>query len=420
MASKTFEKNGSSYTFFTRKTLGKDTHLPETTVDSILKLYCREKFMTSGEIAIKLGIPKRRIEAVVRALKVNHKSVPFLDSDIEKKDDDALVGEMLDIRRHDIAIQYDKQVAQIDAEDALKWRMLVDGVLAPVEQYLKNWKPPIQKKITKYVPPKKSESVLCVGCSDWHYGLVANQRYLYNQKEWNMGKTIEAVGKYGDMLQNEIRTNPYKQINLMFLGDIAHSITGFTDKGTKLEVGALGEEQIDSALQSMLEFVEKILAVHNTIRVYACSGNHDSVSDYILLRMLEIYFRNDKRISFEITNKRHLTFKVFSNLFLMEHGYSAITKNRLPAMGKNRENYLNNLFMSKPELFQNSDRFYYCSADQHHSESYELTNIEGFLFPTLVGGCRYSDNSGYKSRPRQTCLVLTSRGVDEQKYFYFD
>ena len=42
-----------------------------------------------------------------------------------------------------------------------------------------------------------------------------------------------------------------------------------------------------------------------------------------------------------------------------------------------------------------------------------------FMFPTLVGGCRHSDNSGYKSRQRQICLVVEDEGVTEVKYFYF-
>jgi len=61
----------------------------------------------------------------------------------------------------------------------------------------------------------------------------------------------------------------------------------------------------------------------------------------------------------------------------------------------------------------------YSMIDQHHSETYELTNVEGFMFPTLVGGCRHSDNSGYKSRQRQTCLVVEDEGVTEIKHFYF-
>jgi hypothetical protein len=104
----------------------------------------------------------------------------------------------------------------------------------------------------------------------------------------------------------------------------------------------------------------------------------------------------------------------------LDHGYSAVTKSRLPAPGSGRENYINNLFMTKPEQLQNAKRLYYISADQHHMESSELTNVEHYMFSTLVGGCRYADNSGYKSRPRQSALVVTEKGVTQFLHFFFD
>lgn len=419
MASQTYEQNGANYKFFTHKTLGRNIEYSKQKLQQILDLYCCDHYLSSTEISLKLGVPKKHIEAIVRALAITHKSVPFLDEQVLEGEVDDLSDDMLSLKKNDIINAFEKKKNQSDQEDALKWRKLEQGVFEPVEKYLKNWKP-TQQRVIKHVPLKKSEQVLCVGCSDWHYGLVAKERYLYNQKEWNSDKTIEVVADYANKLVNTIESHAFKQINLMFIGDLAHSVTGFTDKGTKLEVAELGEDQIDLAYQSMLNFVESILSVHSNIKVYACSGNHDSVADYILVRMLEIYFRNDKRITFEITNKRFLTFKVFSNLFLMEHGYSAKTKGRLMPAGTSRENYLNNLFLAKPDLLYGVKHRYYLSGDQHHNESYELTNVEGFMFSTLVGGCRYSDNSGYKSRPRQSCLVVTDEGVVEQKHFYFD
>jgi hypothetical protein len=136
--------------------------------------------------------------------------------------------------------------------------------------------------------------------------------------------------------------------------------------------------------------------------------------------MLSLYFRNDPRISFTVTNERFLTFKIHKNLFVVEHGYSAVSRDRLPAPGKGRETYVNNIILAKPKDLNGTDRIYYLSADQHHSESYEMTNFEGYMFPTLVGGCRHADNSGYKSRPRQTCLKVDVDGVEDVKYFYFD
>lgn len=420
MANPKFEKLDSNYTFFTEKVFGKNIKINKLVIEEMLKLYCCEKFLTTTELSQKFKIPRKQIEFIFKALKVTHKSVPFLDETIEETSVIDLVGELILTKKMEVQEQFEKKKNNVDKEDALKWRALEHGILTPIDNYLKNWKASPQKSIKTTHNPTKKKNELIVGCSDWHYGLIANERFLYNQKEWNIQKTVDAVQSYADKLAEDIKQNAYEQVNVLFMGDISHSLSGYTDKGTKLEAYPIKEEQLDVAYNSMVDFVETLLKVHSKIKVYSCSGNHDSVADYILIKMVAIYFRNDKRIKFEVTNKRFLTFRLYDNLFLMEHGYSAITKNRLPAHGVGRENYLNNILLSKPETLQGVKQSYFLSCDQHHSESYELTNIEGYMFPTLVGGCRYADNSGYKSRPRQTSLVVTEEGVATQKYYYFD
>lgn len=416
-----FKINGDTYTFFTKKSLGIDITSSKKQINTILKLYCGERFLTSSEISLKLGIPPKHIEAFMRMLGKNHNSVPFLDFELEHRSEDGLVADMLAIKKQSIVSKYELAILKHDQEDAAKWRQLQSGILDPVETYLQKYRSPKQNTVVTKPSTENSESELLIGCSDWHYGLIANERYLYNQKEWNIDKTVEAVARYADKLKEDIDAAGYKKINILFMGDISHSLSGFTDKGTKLEAYPLGEEQFDIAYQSLVNFVESILSVHNNVQVYSCSGNHDSVADYILIRMLEIYFKNDRRIKFEITNKRCLTFKVEKSLFLMEHGASAFSKlGKVPSPGVGRENYLNNLFMSKPDLMHGIKHKYVLFGDKHHHESYELNNVECYLFSTIVGGCRYSDNSGFKSRPRQSCLVVNNDGVVEQKNFYFD
>jgi len=136
--------------------------------------------------------------------------------------------------------------------------------------------------------------------------------------------------------------------------------------------------------------------------------------------MLECYFRTEKRITFENTTKRFLTFRIFDNLFLNEHGYSAFFKSRLPKSGSQRENYINGLFLSKPELLQGIKNKYFLSNDQHHLEIKENAHFENIIFSTFVGGCRHSDNSMYNQRPRQSILVVDSEGVSEIVHIFFD
>mgnify|MGYP003653888934 CR=1 FL=1 len=420
----TFNSENRKYIFHTKKAFGKNYVFTKEVVDTIIKLYSNfdKRPFTMGEISIKMDIPKKVVEWILKALNKTHDSVPFSDEKLEAVDVDDLVEEMQESKAFNVLQKFEKKDWQATVEDAQKWRELKVGTLAPFERFLDKWNPPKYTPIPfKNTKKQTGTNELLIGASDWHYGLFADARYLYNQKAWNIEETKKAVTSYAAQLKAHIlERNNYTNVKLLFLGDLLHTLSGYTDKGTQLEANPIGEEQLEQAFNSIVAFVEEILSVSPKVEVFSCSGNHSSLGDYIVIKMLSLYFKTDKRIKFEITNNRNLLFSVAKNGFLMEHGYSAVTKNRLPAQGKGRENYINNLFMAKPEALTGTVRKYYLSADQHHLESYELTNVEGYMFPTLVGGCRHADNSGYKSRPRQLCLRVSEEGVKEVINFYFD
>lgn len=418
----TYNSSTQKYVFHTEKKFGKNLVFTKTAIDTIARLYSNiTGGLTANEIALKMSIPADAVRHVLKILNITHDALPYTEEVINSSTDDSLVEDALSSKKFSILQKFEKRDWKETQEDAEKWRAMKTLQIDPFEQILQNWKPPAYTPQKAVQVPRECKDTLLLGLSDWHYGLVAHERYLYNQKEWNIERTKDTVSDYARKASSEIRKGCYKDVKLLLLGDMSHTLTGFTDKGTKLEAHPIAEEQLEVAFDSLVNFVRTILTVTNNVTVYACSGNHSALGDYVLARMLELYFRGDKRIKFDITNKRHLTFKVGNSVFLMEHGYSSVSRDRLPPQGKGRENYINNLFMSKPELMIGVERKYYLSADQHHSESYELTNVEGFMFPTLVGGCRHADNSGYNSRSRQTALVVNDKeGVTSVKYFYFD
>jgi hypothetical protein len=418
----TYNSSTQKYVFHTEKKFGKNLVFTKTSIDSITKLYSDiTGGLTANEIALKLSIPADVIRHVLKVMNITHETLPYTEEVINSTDEETLVDDAISSKKFNILQKFEKRDWKETQEDAEKWRAMKTLQIDPFEQILQKWTPP------PFVPPKQIRTVISnkdseflIGCSDWHYGLIASKETLFNQKEWNIQKTKDAVTKYGNSLKEHILKNKYSKINICFLGDISHSISGETDKGTKLSAYPLGQEQLEEAFNSLVRFVSTILESHNNIHLYSVNGNHDSVSDYILMKMLSIYFRNDKRIKFSITNKRHNLFKIYNNLFMISHGYAPYAKDRLPPPGKSRELYIQNLFDSKINEFKNVERRYFISGDLHHFESYEYTNLEGFIFPTLLGGCEHSDHSGYKSRQRQCTLDVSKNGVINIHHFYLD
>lgn len=419
----TYNSVNQKYIFHTEKKFGKNLVFPKINIDTIVKLYSNTTGgLTANEIALKLSIPADVIRHILKVMNITHDTLPFTSEVIEQSDEDSLVDDALSSKKFNILQKIEKRDWKETQEDAEKWRVMKTLQLDPFEQFLQKWNPP------KYIPSRtpqvskrnKNSSELLIGCSDWHYGLITSGDALYNQKEWNIEKTKETVKQYSMLLKDHISSNLYSKINLCFLGDISHSTSGETDKGTKLSTYPLRQEQLETAFNSLVDFVSRILECHSNIHVYSVNGNHDSVSDYVLMKMLSLYFRNENRIKFTITNKRHQLFKMYDNLFMISHGYAPFAKDRLPPHGKSRELYIQNLFDSKISDYSSVKRKYFISGDLHHFDSYEYTNVEGFIFPTLVGGCEYADHSGYKSRQRQCALTVNSSGVTNIHHFYLD
>lgn len=418
----TYNSDSQKYVFHTEKKFGQNLVFSKSQINVIIKLYSkRTGNMTSNEIALKLSLPSDVVRHILRVMNITHNSLPFSDEEIEEKKEEILVEDAVSAKKFQVLQKIERNEWRKTVEDAENWKLFQHNYLQIIDNVLKDWSPPKYAPVSR-VKQNSGKNELIVGCSDWHFGLFAEERYLYNQKGWNIEQTVKAVEDYGNQICNHLINNPkkYRAVNLAFLGDLIHGLDGLTDKGTRLEAHPLNEEQIEVAYETTLKFLKGILEVSGEVRVYAVPGNHSSFGDYLLLKMLSIYFRNEKRISFNVTNKRFINFTIGNSSFIMDHGYAPTAKSRLPAPGVSRENYINNLFLAKPESMQAKYR-YFLSADQHHMEAGEMTNVENYMFSSLIGGCKYADHSGYKTRPRQNALVVCDKlGVTELLHFYCD
>lgn len=417
----TYNSNSKKYVFHSEEKFGKNFVFGDAKVNQIISLYSDydKNPLTMGEIGLKMSIPKDIVKFIINALKITHSSLPFTSEKIEEGNEDELVDEMISSKGFNIQQKFEKLDWKKTQEDADKWRGLQNNVLNPLTSILNSWTPPKYTPIKTKNVKQKDESELIIFSSDVHFGIKADERYLQNQKGWGIDDTCGLVKSYANKLVEHIETQNYSRINVCLAGDFIHSINGFTDKGTKLETDCIGSEVIEKAFDSMVDFIYTIIEQHDNIRVFAVNGNHSELGDHVLYRMLQLYFRHERRIKFEVTDKQHLFFKVYDNLFLLSHGYSSYTKNRVPQKGIARENYVNNIFMAYKDI-SSVDRMYALFGDQHHFESQEMTNVESFIFPSLVGGCRYGDNSGYKSRVRQNILSVKKDGIHQITNLYFD
>lgn len=378
--------------------------------------------LTADEICKKYALTPTIFDEYRRVFNLTKQKEPLSIEEVMANSVEDNVAKILEEKRYKIYQQFEKESWKRIQGAALKWEKFQSKQFDPFVNFLESWQPPIYNKVKLETSNKKNDKYLVATLSDIHVGLISHDRYNYLKGKWNHEELEKSVKSYVAQMRDEVadRKTGFKSAYLLLMGDICHTLSGFTDKGTKLETEFLAENQFDLAFNITVYFINELLTFLPEVNIKSVAGNHSSFGDYVVAFALEKYFRNEPRVTFENTTKRFLTFRIEDTLFLIEHGYSAHYHARLPEAGAKRETYITNLFLTKPDLLKDLKQKVFISADQHHMEAREYHSFEHYMLGTIVSADRHSDNCGYNNRPRQSCLVVDKDGVKGLLHFFFD
>lgn len=419
-----FNKEERNYIVFL-KSAARAIIVDETTHNNMQRAYTSSENVKVEDICSASGFPLSLFSEYKAIFGWVRNGSHFSDEQIENNSVEDLVEDAVQQKKWEVIQESKKKIWKETESNSKKWIEFEENCLGPFNELLSKWSPP------KYIPVpnvKLTKNVnnphsLLVICGDWHVGAIANPRYLYRSKEWNYEILCESAKEYSNKIRQEVnsRTYNFNEIVLCLGGDIIHTLTGYTDAGTKLEYEFIEEDQLDYAFSLMVSFINELLTIVPSIRGFCVAGNHSTLGDYVLSKMLETYYRNEDRISFEISTKRYLPFKILDSLVILDHGASGKgVKSKMPRSGAGREAYVKGIFLENPEMLINTKSRVIVSNDVHHHQHIEYNNFDLIISPTLVKGCRYADFSGYKSRPAQSVHVFDKDGIKEMIRFYFD
>lgn len=421
-----YNPENDKYIFLMHNSIGKNIVLSGDTVRAIVKVYSNfsGETKTINQIAVDFKLHRKIVVELLKSLGITHDSSPFTDEEFSEKDEEELISEALTEKK----FAFKQRLMKEDWKDTIKaasnWHRFENALLNPFAQFVENFRPsvtPITFETSKInVPP--SDNVLVLGISDVHYGTKATQEYLYHGEEYNIDIAEKIMQNYKKEALLDISENNYNtNLHILFLGDIIDSINGYTSKGTQLISDVTGFVQFERAFNSLLDYLVSVSASFGKITVKCVTGNHDEFADWCLYNMLAKYLSSDVRFDFEIVaNSRWLPFTIYDSLFVIEHGYSAEYKSKLPINnGPAKEAFIQNVFLRKPELLAKSKSRYYISADMHTVNYSEYGSFEYIRFSSPVKGSQFADNSNLSGRPRQNGLVVTKgKGVTNFKQFY--
>jgi hypothetical protein len=407
----TYNSDTSEYRFdFTNfKNIAKLITLPKSTVLAILQAYSPTsgEGLTAKEIANIQKLSVWVVKGILKVMGISHDDIPLPNDEIEKHSVEENINNLLDVRRGEIYDGLQKKVWQSEAEDAHKWRLFEALRLNPYKNTIKTWTPP------KYVGPKQckvksNNSAYIISLSDIHFGAIANaNETYYTDEDWNIESTKAAISNYVQSIDkhlSSLKELPTECI-VLSLGDIIHTLSGFTEKGTKLEYDLKGPSLFKEALDSLTQVFYYLSSKFAKIHVKAVSGNHDAFGDWVLFNTLSVYFKDIKRITWDVSEEHWLDFSYGDNLFIMEHGYSPFYKAKVPKAASAKEAYIHRLILkaSAKGSFKNN---YFFMGDRHHFNCTSFPMFEFIQLPTCVGGDLYADHLNLAGTRNKQCTFI--------------
>lgn len=368
---------------------------------------------------------KMRREWVKEYFKVmgwTHDTVPITDEEISMDKGKEAISRVLQTKRTELQQELEHADWKQTQKDAEQWRMFEAGKLDPFVRVLENYDPNKIPKIKCAFDGKDSADTLLIGLSDLHFGGIAHEEELFSGESFDSEVIRKIVASYVQKIKEEAinRRKQFKEVVVCSLGDILHTLTGFTVKGTPLEADVLREEQFELALDSLTAFFGELLKVFPKVSVHAVKGNHAGAGDWILFKAISLFFRSNPNIKFNLYKARQACFRVGSTAILMDHGASDVNKSTMPTNGTPKEAYVQALFLQHPEVLTGAKSKLMIQGDRHRFFHEECRGFEHVIMGSCVLGDRYADNLGLHSRARQNCLILNDDGIKESISFYFD
>lgn len=368
---------------------------------------------------------KMRREWVVeyfRIMKWTHDTVPITDEEIKQGRGKEATDRVLDTKKTSYLQELQKADWQQTQENSRNWQLFELGQLAPFEQLLAKWTPPRLTPLNLPKLKKVRKNVFIATLSDVHIGQRTIASELTKGGDYNSQVVSELIDKYSEKIVQDVseRTYSFDKCVIISAGDILHSLSGETEKGTILECDVLGEAQFELALNCLHRYVSRMLEIFGKVEVHSTKGNHSS-ADWILFKTLECAFNSNKNIVFHNYKARTSIFRIKNTAILLDHGESDFVKAKVPTSVLGRESYVQNKFLELSERIGPGIKSrIFLQGDKHHYEQCEYRGFEFIMLSSCVLGDKYSDHLGLHSRPRQNCFVLDDNGIKEVLHYYLD
>jgi len=275
----------------------------------------------------------------------------------------------------------------------------VDGLTKGVTPYKPKAKPKMKKFASDLLP------TIIIG--DAHFGMRADARET-------KGRDYDTKIASRDMLAAIdclVDLAPASEKCLLVnVGDFIHAngSSGTTFAGTKLDVDTRIEVVLETAAQTFLFAIDKILSKHKSCVVVMARGNHDSDTAIALALILKFYYSKEPRVTILDPHGFFHTLQFGQNLIAVHHG-DKVKAAKLGAI----------LPKMLPEQWATTNYRKWLVGHVHHQTAIEVDNgckIEAF--GTLSPPDSWHAGAGYGAASVMNQIVFHKDGGEAIRHVY--
>ena len=275
----------------------------------------------------------------------------------------------------------------------------VDGLTKGLPKY----KPKAKLKAKKFADDLLPTIVI----GDAHFGMRADAR---ETKEQDYDTKI-AAKSHLDAIEYLVGVSTASEHSLLVnVGDFIHAngSAGTTFGGTRLDVDTRIEVVLETAAQTFIFAIEKMLSKHKNVSVIMARGNHDSDTAIALALILKFYYSKEKRVNILDPHGFFHTLQFGATLIAVHHG-DKVKAAKLAAI----------LPRMLPDQWSSTNYRKWLVGHIHHQNAIETDNgvfVESF--GTLAFPDSYHAGHGYSASSVMTQITFHRDGGEALRHVY--
>ena len=290
-----------------------------------------------------------------------------------------------------------RTMTEVERDKALQG--FVDGLTKGLPQYKPKAKPKQKKFATDLLP------TIVIG--DAHFGMRADAR---ETKEQDYDTKI-AAKSHLDAIEYLVGVSTASEHCLIVnVGDFIHAngSAGTTFGGTRLDVDTRIEVVLETAAQTFIFAIEKMLSKHKNVSVIMARGNHDSDTAIALALILKFYYSKETRVNILDPHGFFHTLQFGATLIAVHHG----DKVKAPKLAAILPRML-------PDQWSSTNYRKWLVGHIHHQNAIETDNgvfVESF--GTLAFPDSYHAGHGWSASSVMTQITFHRDGGEALRHVY--